>query len=91
MEQGYLPRGNASCFAQHGLQALQQQAEHKHRLASHHLLTKVGDVLGVQLARLPANKACTSPHTDCKAEGALQPAWTTCNNCLQAVMLGMSG
>ncbi len=49
-----LPGRNASSFSQHWLQLLQQDTEHKDWLTPHHLLSKVGDVLGVQLARFPA-------------------------------------
>ena len=51
-----LPGCDACSLTQHGLQPLQQQAEHKYRLASHHLLAKVGDILGVQLTCLSAKQ-----------------------------------
>jgi len=49
-----LPGCDASSFSQHWLQLLQQNTEHKDWLTPHHLLSKVGDVLRVQLACFPA-------------------------------------
>ena len=59
----HLPGGDPCSLAQLRLQLLQQQAEHKHGLAPDHLLSKVGDVLGVQLASLHARHP-TPPRLD---------------------------